>query len=118
MRDPLKWTEADLAQLISDQVAESLILDYKASAALQRTDGKKNELSKDVSAFANSAGGLLVYGVLEDGNIPTELDQGLNPDEITKEWIEQVINSRISRRIDGVGIRQIHLTGTRSGRVP
>lgn len=117
MRQPTEWTEADLLALIKDQVAESLSLDYKASAALQRTDGKKAELSKDVSAFANSAGGVLVYGVHENGHIPTLLDGGLDPDEISKEWLEQVINSKISRRIDGVQIRQIHLTGARSGRV-
>jgi hypothetical protein len=117
MRQPAEWIEDDLLGLIKDQVAESLTLDYKASASLQRTDGKKADLSKDVSAFANSAGGLLVYGIKENGHIPTELDEGLNPDEISKEWLEQVINSRISRRIDGIQIQQIYLTGTRTGRV-
>ena len=117
MRQPAEWTEDDLLALIKDQVAESLSLDYKASAALQRTDGKKTELSKDVSAFANSAGGVLVYGIHENGHIPTHIDDGSDPDEISKEWLEQVINSRISRRIDGVQIRQVLLTGARSGRV-
>ena len=117
MRQPQDWTEDDLLALISEQVTESLTLDYKASASLQRTEGRKGELSKDVSAFANSAGGILVYGIREDGHVPTGIDDGLDPTDISKEWIEQVINSRISRRIDGVHIQQIWLTGARAGRV-
>lgn len=110
------WTERDLQELIRDQVTESLTLDYKASSALQRTDGKKTELCKDVSAFANSAGGLLVYGIVEDGHVPTHIDDGLDPNEISKEWIEHVLNSRISRRIDGLQIHPIPLTQHRPGR--
>src|SRR5437899_2362570 len=101
MKEPHEWTEDDLIALHKNEVKESITLDYKGSAALQKTDGKKTELSKDVSAFANSAGGTLVYGMIEDGNIPKGLDSGFDPYEITKEWIEQVINSRIHPRIDG-----------------
>lgn len=112
-----EWTEHDLQTLITNQVTESLTLDYKASAALQRTEGKKSELSKDISAFANSAGGLLVYGVVENGHIPKYIDDGFDPNEISKEWIELVINSRISRRIDGVVIYPVPLTRHRPGRL-
>ena len=69
-----------------------------------------SEISKDVSAFANSAGGTLVYGMIEDRHVPTAIDNGFNPSEITMEWLEQVINSRIHRRIDGVRINQIELS--------
>jgi len=117
MLDPSEWNESELLQLIADQVTESVSLDYKESAALQKTDGKKTELSKDVSAFANSAGGVLIYGIQEDGHVPVALDNGLDPSDISKEWVEQVINSRIERRIDGIRIRQVALSGTRSGRV-
>ncbi len=117
MLEPWDWTERDLQQLVVDQIGESLTLDYKESGALQRTDGKKNELSKDVSAFANSAGGVLVYGMKENGHIPVGLDDGLDPAEISKEWLEQVINSRIERRIAGVRVRQIPLTSAQAERV-
>ncbi|MCE9550331.1 MAG: ATP-binding protein [Betaproteobacteria bacterium] len=117
MFPPSEWTERDLQNLIEDQVSESLTLDYKASYALQRTDGKKAELSKDVSAFSNSAGGLLIYGVVENGHVPTHLDDGFDPNEISKEWIEHVLNSRISRRIDGLKIHPVPLTRHRPGRL-
>ncbi len=111
-----QWTEQDLVELIKDQVSESLTLDYKASAALQKSDSKKSELSKDVSAFANSAGGLLVYGIVENGHVPTYLDDGLDPTEISKEWIEHVLNSRIARRIDGLQIHAVPLLQHSPGR--
>src|ERR1017187_263635 len=118
MKQPWEWVEADITSLISSRVHEDLTLDYKACAALQRSDKKKAEISKDVSAFANSAGGTLVYGVCEDAaHFPAELDLGYCATEITKEWLEQVINSTIQRRIDGIRINQVQLSGTRAGRV-
>jgi len=41
---------------IENKIEENLNLDYKASGSLQRNDKKTNEISKDVSAFANSDG--------------------------------------------------------------
>ncbi len=117
MKAPWEWREEDLLNLISAGEKESITLDYKACGSLQNTDGKKNELSKDVSAFANSAGGTIVYGVSENGHVPTGLDSGFHPNEISKEWIEQVLNSRIQRRISGIRINQIELSTTRPGRV-
>ena len=53
----------DINNFISNKIEENLNLDYKASDALQRNDKKTNEISKDVSAFANSDGGLIIYGI-------------------------------------------------------
>jgi predicted HTH transcriptional regulator len=65
MKQPWEWDEDDLLALIANGAKESVELDYKACDALVQTDGKKNEVSKDVSAFANSAGGTIVYGMVE-----------------------------------------------------
>jgi hypothetical protein len=47
----------DLESLIKNNVQENIHLDYKDSRAI---DGKKRrEMAKDVSAFANSDGGIL-----------------------------------------------------------
>jgi Putative DNA-binding domain len=99
---------ADLHRLIADGVAESLTLDYKASPSLGRDSRQRDELCKDVTAFANSAGGQIVYGMEEDKNLPTGLDDGADP-SISKEWIEQVIDSRVQPRIDGLVITPIKL---------
>jgi predicted HTH transcriptional regulator len=102
-------TSEDLQRLVTDQVKESLTLDYKDSRALAKEDRKKTELCKDVSAMANSAGGQLVYGVEEDKNLPTKVDDGADP-PITKEWIEQTIDSNVQPRIEGLVIHPIQLT--------
>jgi hypothetical protein len=110
MREPWEWTEQDLLQIISDGVKESLTLDYKQCASLGRTDKKKDELSKDVSAFANSTGGTLLYGIIENNHLPERLDNGYDPTEISREFIENVINSKIHRRISGIRINQVDLS--------
>jgi len=117
MKQPWEWNEDDLLALVSNSTKESVELDYKACDALAQTDRKKNEVSKDISAFANSAGGTIVYGMIENGHVPVRLDSGYDPSVISKEWLDQVINSRIQRRIDGVRINQVELTKTSPGKV-
>jgi hypothetical protein len=116
VKQPWHWDENDVQQLIRSGVTENLTLDYKSSGALAKTDRKKDEISKDVSAFANSAGGTILYGVTERDHFPYELDEGFDPNDISKEWLEQVINSRIQRRIDGIRINQVPLS-SHPGRV-
>jgi hypothetical protein len=116
MKDATEWDETDVLSLIPD-VQESLTLEYKKSDALDKADRQKNELSKDVSAFANSAGGVILYGMEEDKNYPTKVDGGLDPNDITKEWIEQVIHSRVHPKIDGLRINQIPLRQSSPRRV-
>ena len=117
MSTPNPWSEADLVHLLETQATESLTLDFKACDALSTSDSKKNELSKDVAAMANSAGGVLIYGIRERDHVATQLDEGYDPSVITKEWLEQVINSRIQRRIEGVRIHQVPLASQRPGKV-
>jgi len=117
MKQPWEWDENDLLKLIETGEKENIQLDYKACYALALTDRKKDEISKDVSAFANSGGGTIIYGIIEDGNIPTKLDIGYDPNQISKEWIEQVINSRIQRRIDNIIINPVELKSSFPGKV-
>lgn len=103
------WSEADLQQLITTGQEESLQLEFKRSTATN--DQAKTEMSKDVSAFANTIGGTILYGVEEDSVAPHKAVhiQPLDPAAISKEWLEQVINSRIQPRISGVRIVPIDL---------
>jgi hypothetical protein len=125
MKNASEWEEADLLALIANAIEEHLNLDYKGSDALLNDvdpskvpgDGKKKEIAKDVSAFANSAGGVLVYGIQEVGNVPVSLDCKLDPKITTREWLEQVINSGIKPKIDGIRINPVALDATAPGRV-
>lgn len=102
---------SEIENLILNQVEENIHLDYKAADALQKTDGKKKEISKDISAFANSDGGIVIYGVKEFTEpskkyLPEKTDP-IDRNLISKEWLEQVINSNVSPRIDGIKITPI-----------
>lgn len=57
--------------MVAGAEQESISLDYKACGSLENTEGNKNELSKDVSAFTNSAGGVILYGMKEVNRIAT-----------------------------------------------
>jgi hypothetical protein len=112
-----EWTEADLLQLIATQVQENIGLDYKRAAALSKEDSeKKDKIRKAVSAFANSAGGVVVYGMAENGHVPTQLDP-VDPHAFSKEWLENVIISNVQPRIDGLHINPVSLSGANAGRV-
>lgn len=58
-------TEEDLNYLISDQTQEGINLEYKEDFQLENNEHKR-KLLKTVSAFANTSGGLLIYGIKED----------------------------------------------------
>lgn len=99
-------TEEDILLLISLKVEESIHLDFKQADSLEKKDSKKLELAKDVSAFANSAGGFIVYGLKEINHVAESLSF-IDGNEITKEWIEQIIQTRIQRKIEGLKILPI-----------
>jgi len=65
-------TLEDIQKLIENKIEESLTLEYKRE--LSRNN---KEIAKDISAFANTSGGVIIYGIEEKGHIP-----------ISKSWIE------------------------------
>lgn len=103
---------AEVQSFVTKKIPESLHLDYKQSEALKR--GDTTELTKDVSAFANSDGGCLIYGVIEEDHIPIGLDSGVDTSVIDREWLENILLARIQPRLDGLVIGVIALAGTRA----
>lgn len=92
------YTYEDIASLIENETEESIYLDFKEAGALDKSDNKRKEISKDVASFANSDGGIIIYGIKEvdhKANSITFIDGNV----FTKEWLEQVINSTIQRHI-------------------
>jgi predicted HTH transcriptional regulator len=103
----------DIKRLVKDEVAEGRVLDYKVEQP-GNSDGDRKEFLADISSFANSSGGYLVFGVeekRENGKatgIPAtakglaEVNAGI---EIAK--LENVIRDGIAPRIAGIGVREI-----------
>ncbi len=110
------WNEEKLKNFIKDEIEENLNLDYKAADALAKTDLKKKEISKDVSAFANSDGGIIIYGIAEyndlnKSHLPEKIDP-VSRKNFPKEWLEQIINTNIFPRIPNVNITPIKINNS------
>lgn len=102
-----KWDKEKVQQYINDEIEENSNLDYKAADALGKNDERKKEITKDVSAMANSAGGIIIYGIREYNahgkkHLPEKLD-GIDRILFPKEWLEHIINS-IQPRLEGLTI--------------
>jgi hypothetical protein len=99
-----------LLSIIENEVEESINIDFKAGDALSKIDAKKKEISKDVSAFANSNGGIIIYG-LNEINHKADSFSFIDGNEFTKEWLEQIISSTIQRNIPDLKIFPIRHNG-------
>jgi hypothetical protein len=99
-----------LLSIIENEVEESINIDFKAGDALSKIDAKKKEISKDISAFANSNGGIIIYG-LNERNHKAHSFSFIDGNEFTKEWLEQIISSTIQRNIPDLKIFPIRHNG-------
>ena len=91
----------DIERLKSNKICESEILDYKEQLL------KVDELLRHVSAFANTQGGFLIFGVKENGKgeYPEEI-LGVDRSLVNKERMEQIILSNVQPRLN-VKIQQV-----------
>jgi Putative DNA-binding domain len=110
-------TRLDLEKIIHDKLPESLTLDYKASPALNKSSDGRSELVKDITAFANSAGGQIIYGVAEKDGVPMSLDAGVSRTDISPEWIAQVIDTNSSPRVQDIEVKPILTDSSTSSKV-
>lgn len=60
-------TQAHIEQLVADQTREGPHLDFKRDLPAAWNDAAKHEFLADTTAFANSGGGDLIFGIDEDG---------------------------------------------------
>lgn len=129
-RENLNMLEKKFNQLIEDLqkedvsqfsslYQEDLILDFKRTAPLSNWDeaqgqekkSKKDpvdEFASDIASFANTSGGILVYGVEEDNRIPTKF----SPFEITSsekldQRIQSILDSRLYPKLYGCKFRTV-----------
>ncbi len=101
------WTESRIGQLEAD---EHDFQEFKSS--LYVADGKEINshflvaMSKQVSAFANGAGGRIILGIDDkgriDGGIRTDLKGGG-----TRAWLEDVIHDLVTPRLSGFNVFEV-----------
>ena len=99
--------KSDIDALVSTPVPEGRTIDYKESLGCLSSDKGKSEFLRDVSSFANTAGGTIYFGITEarDGsNQQTGVPEaalglaGFNPEaEISR--IENILATGIEPRV-------------------
>lgn len=110
-------TEKDLQELRDRQEVEGKTIEYKQELP-SNTDADKKEFLADVSSFANSSGGDLIYGMVEEGGIPVEL-KGLDIEDFdqVKQRLENLVRDGIEPRIPSLNIQPVPLSNTRTALV-
>jgi predicted HTH transcriptional regulator len=93
--------EQDLVALIDGGVIENRQLEYKRDLP-GTADKDKREFVRDVVAFANSAGGHIIFGIGQSKGLPTELVP-ISEDKIdgAKLRLEGIIRTSIDPTIQG-----------------
>ena len=103
--------ESDLKQLIDLRRPEDTQLDYKLKLPDNSPRSKVNFL-KDIVALANTAGGVVLYGVEERNGVPEALP-GLQVDsDEEKLRLANIIRDGTNPRIDGVRFYAIGLSNS------
>ncbi|MGL1935827.1 MAG: ATP-binding protein [Fibrobacterales bacterium] len=96
-RDGLRY----IHKMIEDEVSEELYLDYKRSADnggnkhIHKTD--RGNLSKAISGFSNTEGGLIIWGVecarnkVDDKDVPTEI-HAIHNIKRYRSWMDSLVS--------------------------
>jgi hypothetical protein len=113
----LEWNEDDVLSL----PAEGGTVERKGSVLLDLTlpEAKEqhvlNEMAKQLSAFANSGGGRIAYGLTNAGLVDrggvSQIVKGRQP---TKEWIEDVLPTLTEFEVIGVNVYEVLPKGNAS----
>ena len=100
-------TKQDIDDLVDNEVRESRTVEYKRQLPAG-SDADKKEFLADVSSFANTSGGDLLYGVSEEEGIPTSA-HGLSNINIDDEILRlgSILTSGLEPRIPGTHFRPI-----------
>ena len=112
----LALTEETLWEFLSLGIPEGLYLDYKEGLSGTFDKDAKREFLKDVTAFANAAGGHLFLGVKEpsEGLLVESQLVGLDNGAALAQDLERLASASIDPRIPGLRIVSVPLAISKS----
>ncbi len=105
-----EWTEEDVLSLPLEDDAlerkESRLLDLTLSGV--KESDVRDELAKQLSAFANTGGGRILYGLTDDGQVSNGgISEVIKGGKSPKDWLESVIPILTDYEIVGVNVYPI-----------
>jgi Putative DNA-binding domain len=99
-------SERNLLEQINAGVPEGVLVDYKRDT-YGRGDADVKEFLKDVTSFANTAGGYLIIGVDETAGVPTGIS-ALNGDPDQElQRLENLVRDGVEPRIAGLRMKAV-----------
>ena len=106
---PIDINEPTLQEICAQRWSESSTLDFKRTLP-GLSDREKSELLKDICAFANSDGGDIVYGIVEEAGMAKLLAPLTEDRDATKRRLGQVVDAGLEPRVVGLHFRDIALS--------
>lgn len=108
----LATTQAHIEQLVADQTREGPHLDFKRDFPTAWNDAAKHEFLADATAFANSGGGDLVFGIDEDGQAQasTIAPQAISNADQEIRRLQDFLLNLAEPRLPGVKIHAIQVS--------
>lgn len=105
--------------LVSDEIAESMTLEYKSGEAFGSTF--KREIAKDISSFANTRGGIIIYGMpeklvsagREEKAIPCH-EYGIAPIPNFVSRLEDILTETVLPHLPDLWIQEAPVAGNRN----
>jgi hypothetical protein len=104
-----KIDQTYIESLFKNKIEEHQYLEFKRSESLDFNDNRnKKEISKDISAFANTYGGRIIYGIEEHNQIASDYSF-IDGIVITQDRLEQIIYGNIQRKIEDLEITPVKI---------
>lgn len=97
----------DILSLLESETPEGKTIEYKESLPQNNHEGRKEFLA-DISSFANTSGGHILFGIKEESGIPVNIS-GFSNIDFDKEilLLENIIRDSIEPRISGISMKKI-----------